>query len=426
MRTTKLSYNTSSESSRGWLLCIISVWITIVYSVVIQYTLIEIPNGMLISGLLVLITYYISCLHKAFNIEFVFSKEALWIVGFMIYMLPVGMITSPDAGSHLNQWITSLEYMFMMIVISSIIMNSGTKSFYVMILAVAIIMAIIFLKAPVLYVDGRYSISREVNPNGLGMTFTAGIWAVLYLQQKKMPLLISLGVVALLVYCVTKTGSRKALIAAGIIIVLWFALGYFHQIFSMKSKCKIFAFIFAIILLVFLGKEFIRIYAGSEIEARMGGLDSEVSTGMRSLMYKEGWELFLSNPIFGIGFQGFKYFHGGYSHSSFVEIPVSGGIIGSFIYFSSYFFSLKKCFLLHRICKHRENLSNEAIDIKMIIVMWVAMLFYCTCIIHPYQFDSFVMFGIIYGHTAYIERKISLIDHGRALQQEKKSKWVRK
>ena len=118
----------------NWSLCIILVWITVLYSVIIQYTIIEIPKGMLVFGSFVLILFLFSLSHKAFNLDYIFTKESSWMLGFMVYMLFSGIITSPSIDNHLSQWITSLEYMFMMIVISAIIMNSGTESFHYMLL----------------------------------------------------------------------------------------------------------------------------------------------------------------------------------------------------------------------------------------------------------------------------------------------------
>ncbi len=350
------------------------------------------------------------------------------MLSFMIFMLPIGIITSPDINGHIEQWITSLEYMFMMVVISSVIKHTDTDTFHIMLLIISVILSVIFLRAPVFYAGGgRYSISREVNPNGLGMTFTTGIWVALYLQHKKnIPVIIPLIFVSLLMYSITKTGSRKALIAAGIIVILWFVFGYVHKSLQKKNKWKIVFNIITAIVLFYLGKEFLRIYAGSDIEARMGGLENEVTSGMRSSMYINGWKHFIENPIFGIGFQGFRYYHGGYSHATLVEVPVSGGIIGCILYFGAYIISIKKCFSLYKFCKNRQELSKEVSEITMILILWIAMLFYCTCVIHPYQFNSCVAFGIIFGQSACIEMKLQkTYQDDMNFHQEKKCRWIK-
>ena len=46
--------------------------------------------------------------------------------------------------------------------------------------------------------------------------------------------------------------------------------------------------------------------------------------------------------------------------------------------------------------------------IKMIFALWIIMGFYTICVIHPYQYDSSIYFGIIFGETAYIQDKLRL------------------
>ena len=59
------------------------------------------------------------------------------------------------------------------------------------------------------------------------------------------------------------------------------------------------------------------------------------------------------------------------------------------------------------------------------LILWVAMLFYCSCIIHPYQFDSYFVFGIIFGQSAYIEKKIltQQVDYNK--MQDRRCKWIK-
>ena len=120
----------------------------------------------------------------------------------------------------------------------------------------------------------------------------------------------------------------------------------------------------------------------------------------------EGLELLKESPLFGLGFQSFSYHYVSYSHATLIEIPVSGGIIGALLYFSIYYVSLKKTISLFRQTKGIPELVDEHMRVKMDLILWAAMLFYSTCIIHPYQFDSFILFGMIFGDTAYIEGKL--------------------
>ena len=163
-----------------------------------------------------------------------------------------------------------------------------------------------------------------------------------------------------------------------------------------------------LILAIVITYTFLNIYANTTIASRMDKLFYEASEGKRSNLYREGYALLKTNPLFGIGFQGFMYYFGGYSHATLVEIPVSGGIIGAVLYFSIYILSLKKILYIYKWTKKEKDFHKEHNRIKMIFALWIIMGFYTICVIHPYQYDSSIYFGIIFGETAYIQDKLRL------------------
>ena len=389
-------------------ICIVMIWNMTLYSSIIQYKYIQIPYGMLIIGGAILISFTLSYSGKLFSFRDVLTEENICILAFMTHTLLTVLMFSPDINGHVSQWITCMEYLFLQIVISSLIQNSGTNTFHTMLLVIGIILAIIFLRAPVDYIGiGRYSISKEVNPNGLGMGFAAAIWAILYRQQRsKLGLLFTCILAALFLYCILLTGSRKSFVAASMIIALWILFCFIPELKSKGFYLGVSIFIFAFFIVYILSQELLRIYEGSVIQTRMGNIAYEVSEGNRSIMYREGYELLKTNPLFGIGFQGFSFYFGNYSHATLIEIPVSGGIIGASFFFSAYYISLRKQIRILKKAKSNQEYSIEQRRITMILILSVVMLFYTTCIIHPYQFDSSILFGLIYGETAYLEKRV--------------------
>ena len=411
--------------------CIVFIWITVFYSLVFQYMVFAVGNAMLILGLAVLFTFMLAQTGKPLDLKTIFTNESALILLFLVYMLPCGIVATPaySPSEHISQWITCLEYMFLLVAISSIVMQSGMDSFHVLLLTIAIILVIMLFRSPVNYMDtGRYSVSEDVNPNSLGMCFTEGIWALLYFQQKKKtPIIISAVAIGILCYGIILTGSRKSLIAAIIIILFWYFFCYLHNVAKENNPWKPLILIGSFFLIIGIGLIFIRIYTGSDMASRMEELQYETSEGSRSDMYSVGLRLFLESPLIGLGFRGFEYYYGSYSHATIVEVPVSGGLIGSLIYFASYFLSIRRIVYLWRLCKDKEELADELVQVKMLMAMWGAMLFYCTCIIHPYQFDSYIVFGIIFGQTVYIEKRIREPKPQQAMQPVRiqKCKWIR-
>lgn len=389
-------------------ICIMMVWCTVVYSTIIQYKLYAMQNGMMVFGMAVLFFYILAWQGKVSVYE-VLTRECLYMLCFMLYMLLVGLFFSPNRSTHISQWVRCMEYLFIQIVIASIIQDTGTHSFHTLLFVVAVAFAILFLRNPVEYQNtGRYTISGEVNPNGLGMGFAAGIWAVLYRQTKKaQPISLTLFFIAMFCYCIMMTGSRKALIGAGLTVFLWLFFSFLPNMNNKGFGRGIISFALLIFLSYIISHLFISEYSNSLIASRMSEIFFEVSEGSRSVMYQEGYELIKSNPLFGFGFMGFGYYYKGYSHATLIEVPVSGGIIGSILYFAAYYISLKKQLIIYHRTKERHELESEHSSIKMILILYIVMVFYSTCIIHPYQFDSAVLFGIIFGETSYLESVVN-------------------
>ena len=407
-------------------MCSILIWVEVVYSSIIQDKYVQIPGGMLIIGIGILVTFLLSMENNTLVITDVFSDESLPLIVFMIYMFVVGCIVTPDISGHITQWITCAEYLFILIVITYIIrQNDGTETFHLLLLFEAVVLAIIFLREPIVYDAGRYSISRRVNPNGLGMSFTSGIWSTLYYhQRKRLPLMISLGLCSVYGYCILLTGSRKAMIAGISIILLWFVFVYLPSLKERNWAFGMITLAFTIVLVLIIGKRFISFYSGSYIEKRMQMLKYEMSEGKRANMYRYGINLLKDSPFFGIGFRGFSHFYGTYSHTTIIEVLVSGGAVGSLLYFASYVVSIKKCLCVFLMSKDDERFVIECKISKMLIILWIVMLFYTTCIIHPYQFESYIIFGLIFGQSTVLYKKITTSPK-MPTQNLRESKYIR-
>lgn len=387
-------------------ICIILIWITALYSAIIQYMLFQVPYGMVIFGIAILATFILANNTHKFNCIEMLTEESIYMGIFMIYMLLSGLLFSPNREDHISQWITCIEYLFIQIVISSIIKNTKTYKFHYLLFVEALIISIIIIVKPANY-GGRYSISSKINPNEIGIALSAGIWAILHINQRKKYsyFIIAISVI-LFGYSIILTSSRKALIATGLMIILWLLFCFLPDLKNKSIYRSVIAFIFMIVLIVIIGREFVNTYSESAIAGRMDKLLYESTEGKRSNMYRIGYELIMTNPLFGLGFQGFSYFYGTYSHATIIEIPVSGGVVGTILYFIAYFVSIRKAVRILKITKGKEEYYSFHTRIKLVLVLWAVMLFYTTCIIHPYQLESYIMFGIILGDIACIEKGI--------------------
>lgn len=70
-----------------------------------------------------------------------------------------------------------------------------------------------------------------------------------------------------------------------------------------------------------------------------GGNSDDMSTAGRLALYRDAWEIFLNNPILGVGLDSFRYVNTGfmagfYAHCNYTELLADLGIVGFSVYYS--------------------------------------------------------------------------------------------
>ncbi len=193
------------------------------------------------------------------------------------------------------------------------------------------------------------------------------------------------------------TGSRKNLLAILIIVALWFILVMFKN--NRSNLISIFAaMVIAMIVFYFL---FTKVFAGSIMALRLQelvqGITNNTQDYKRITMYIEGWDLFKKYPLFGVGFYGYAYFFGGYSHTTIIEVFCCTGLIGFVLYFGMYVYSIHKIIKLIKITNNHKELYRANMLLRMAIIMWAELIFMAIGVIHIYLVVSFLSFGILFS-----------------------------
>lgn len=107
------------------------------------------------------------------------------------------------------------------------------------------------------------------------------------------------------------------------------------------------------------------------------------STNARFGMIIEGFKVFLSKPVFGGGMgyyssQSTTWGYYNYSHCNYVEMLCTFGVVGTFVFYSSYFYIIKV------IRNRRNEIDGSFVVICMLALMllidWVAVSFLDSCI----------------------------------------------
>ncbi len=198
-------------------------------------------------------------------------------------------------------------------------------------------------------------------------------------QSKKM--LTKILVIASIGICIVMaliTGSRKGIFQ----IVLYFGLYVVLQK-GLAQKIKAIAII---VILVLLGVYIIQQYeflGYAYIERMMGIFDKSYDDGSveaRDFLMQTGIDIFKQRPIFGAGADAVRSYLGyagnknvSYSHSNYIELLASFGIVGTLIYY--WYFLKQTIFALFNKNKDKDRflIYAAAILITMFILDYVMM-----------------------------------------------------
>lgn len=242
----------------------------------------------------------------------------------------------------------------------------------------------------------RVSISESVNVNTIGTVLVFSIAFVLFemITSKKTVLRVVAGVLAVLVlaFGIMLTVSKKSIIAGAALIILWIICCYRTTFMKMKKGYRILLFFALILTGYFVYRWYTSNYA-TQIEYmlfRMSEITEGDSSQERLELIKEGFETFLSYPVFGVGFNNARYYSifNTYTHCFYIELLACTGIIGTFIFgYGMVHIWSKIGYCLKRFRFRSEETRSQ---IVFMIIIYVVLLFYSwTQII-------FYTFGLIY------------------------------
>ncbi len=150
----------------------------------------------------------------------------------------------------------------------------------------------------------------------------------------------------LAIYMIILTASKKGILFGSVLIVIYLILTAKNP----KELLKLGA-MSVIVIVVFLNvfktdelqNSLTRIEKRfSAFEGQMQRSSSFGSTAERIHFIELGWSHFMDKPLFGHGIDNFRVYGGTYSHNNYIEILFGVGLVGLLLYYSIFFFLLKK------------------------------------------------------------------------------------
>lgn len=210
----------------------------------------------------------------------------------------------------------------------------------------------------VLIEGDRLGIDMGVNPNVLATYLMYGIVYAIWLffsEKNKKIKLILLVFVALVFYPLILTGGRKFFLVPFIFLGIYM----FFNSDSSKNSARIrnlfiFAIVFIALWFAIMNIPILYDTLGNRFEGLLnsytGKGETDLSTWHRGQLRKVAIQGWLESPIWGHGFNTFRYaslkngLSFGYSHCNLTELLYNGGLILFISYYSFFGFILWRCF----------------------------------------------------------------------------------
>lgn len=206
---------------------------------------------------------------------------------------------------------------------------------------------------------------------------------------------------ALAMICILTTATRKAFFALFIVVILWYIAKNKTLNLGSFIKLSFFGLVIYIIVTTILNNSLIgeRFFEAASNENKFNSTNNAFLEllGDRAIFYIEGWELFLQNPIWGIGLRNFmvdfNYLHP--IHSEFMVQISETGIIGTTLYIFFYISTIKL------ILRTKGNNCNS--NVFLIMLGYIMTILFISLTSWIYEFSRYyVIFGLIIGYSSYL------------------------
>ncbi len=346
------------------------------------------------AGMILFIIYH-SLKQKTPILRGITVELVIWLM-FAFASLGTGYLVAVSKSLVIKSLMNYFEYLVMIFGMAYISYQDKEINFFSSAYSVfSLVCALTTVFSGVNYTSTRVSMSASTNPNTLGIIMVIGIFCLLFNLDSSSPisLMFMICELFLFLYVVILTGSRKSLISAIIVIVLWIV--FVRKSFWSNSKKISIGGRIAVLLFSLIGAFLIYKFASnSYILLRLGKL-FESGDDTRVSMYLAAFELFKMSPFVGVGLDNYRTLtiFSTYSHSTYAEVLACTGIIGTILYFIPYCLIAAKIKKLVR-CSNTQISSNA----KLLGILFFMLLFLGTGVIHFYDVNSYLSLGFIIAY----------------------------
>ena len=258
----------------------------------------------------------------------------------VVYAVVTGFFVAVDFSRAFRMSVTILAFSVVCIAMCYVAIEEGSFEWILKALvALALLCAAYTLLRGTQFQNYGITMSATNNPHTLAAVLFLGIFSVIYLgrDRERQFTFVQAALIALFMIVTILCGSRKYLLASGLIVGIW-TWAVAKEGWKSGDSNRRYITVFMLVGIAGTVYYIIRnVYLGSDSYNRMQN-SNDLGTQYRILFYKESWKIFLNHPIFGGGLNQFRSLStiatGNYAHSTYAEAIADFGFVGCVLYFS--------------------------------------------------------------------------------------------
>ncbi len=313
----------------------------------------------------------------------------------VIYSVITGIFVAYNYSESIDSCITYAAFSVICVAICYISAKEGSIEWiYNVLIVLAFTCAIYMLTNGKAWKGYGRTLSPYNNPHMFAAVMNLGIFATAYKCRRHdaKEAVIAGFIILFFLYCIVECGSRKYLIASAFIVGIW-GITQSTSIWKKKDTNQRILLVFIIILIIGLSTLYIRnIYGNSLISSRMNESNDEGNIN-RIKFYQYAVEIFNAHPVFGGGYDQFKFWAGtgGYAHSTYAEAIADFGFVGCLLYF------IPILYATYQIIK--TSLYNRDYKSSLFLAFCIAELFIGVGQIFFIEFHHFIAWTILFYYV---------------------------
>jgi O-antigen ligase len=367
-----------------------------------------------IAGLSKIMILYGFILMTIFSIYLTYNRllrlppEVVAYLAWIIWTLS-GAAVAIDKALFIEKLMTVIQIGFLLFLVSGII--SLKKNVSTVMLAIIIGGVILLLSS---FYTGEFFEAGEFRPgarveglagnaNGFAYHMMFIVYGVFYFWKKKTSVIwriVLSSIVGLSVIGIVYSGSRTGLIGFIVFLLLWWILCGRKRL--SEHPIKIYAVLMVISFALYRFVDYILF--SSFLGYRIQHLQDS-SIRLRLQFYKDGFDMIIHNPIFGVGLSNFSMLSsltGAYSHSNYIEIASTTGIIGFILFFSIYFIMWRRLTRIKKIYHEPQALYTIGLFKAAIITMLIQSFSTVNYSSKP----AWIFLAVVIGYSWSLERSL--------------------